>query len=228
MFPLNKNPGQDRADTRIDENASERVRMAIAPESGSGRSFARELRTVGQALEKFKISSFKLERERGVYLIRGAAPAGLTAAFSLIRYVRDLLRGGDAKRNLDRVIELSCSQSEIENLEAQEQAKRTDGDRQTDPYSLSQILRGVGTLLDARRARSLLEISFTEGRVAVLYVNADGRTEEERLDLDDYYDYWVKMLVCRHSRTDAAASEPTLYAPWEQDLKRHKLSRLPS
>jgi hypothetical protein len=228
MLPSNENPEQRKMNSMVDENASERSRIEIAAESGAGRSFARELRTVGQALERLKVNSFRLERRHDVYLIHVAAPAGLGAGFSLIQYVRDLLRGGDAKREGDRLIELSYSQLEIEHLESQEQAKRADADRQTDPYSPSQILRGVGTFLDARQARSLLEISFKDGCLAVLYVSADGRTEEERQDLEFYYDYWVKMVVCRNHRSAAAGGEPTLYAPWERDLRRHKLSRTPS
>jgi hypothetical protein len=197
------------------------VRITLPSESGPGRSYARELRTVGQALEKFKFSSFKIEQRDSVYSIRGDAPADLMATFSLVQFIRDLVRGSKSRRGANHAIELCYSHNEIEVFDAQERAKRADSKRLPDPYSISQILRGVGAYLDMRQASSLLEITFQDRWLTVLYCSSEGRSEREKQDLDYFYDYWVKMYLRRSNRAKAATpNEPTLYVQWEQDIRR--------
>lgn len=208
--------------------APEIVRITLPQEAGTNISYAKELRVVGQALEKFKFTAFKLERREGIYTIRGAASADLAATFSIIQFVRDIVRGGRSKRRANQPLELSYSQTEIENLDAQERAKRAHSDKLPDPYSISQILRGVGAFLDHREAVSLLTISYQDRWVTVVYNSVDGHTEQEKQDLDYFYDYWVKMYLRRSNRAKVAApSEPTLYVEWEQSRKEHKLSKVP-
>jgi len=200
--------------------APEVVRITLPKETGTHISYAKELRVVGQALEKFKFTAFKLERREGIYTIRGTVSADLAATFSMIQFVRENVRGGRSRRKANQPIELSYSQTEIENLDAQERAKRAHSDKLPDPYGISQILRGVGAFLDYRQAASLLTISYLERWVTVLYNSADGRTEQEKQDLDYFYDYWVKMYLRRSNRAKLpTSSEPTLYVQWEQDLK---------
>lgn len=214
-------------DSSADE-APELVRITLPLGAGADISYAKELRAVGQALEKFKFSAFNLERQEGVYTIRGAAPADLAATFSIIQLVRDIVRNSGSKRKDNQAVELSYSQSEVENLDAQERAKRAHSDKLPDPYSISQILRGVGAFLDHRQAVSLLAISYSEQFVTVQYDSVDGQTVEEKQDLDYFYDYWVKMYLRRSNRAKAAVpSEPTLYVEWEQKLRRHSISKLP-
>jgi hypothetical protein len=208
--------------------APELVRITLPLGTGTHISYAKELRAVGQALEKFKFSAFNLERQEGVYTIRATAPADLAATFSIIRLVRDIVRNSGSKRKDNQAVELSYSQSEVENLDAQERAKRAHSDKLPDPYSISQILRGVGAFLDHRQAVSLLAINYSEQFVTVHYDSVDGQTVEEKQDLDYFYDYWVKMYLRRSNRAKTAVrSEPTLYVEWEQKLKRHSISKLP-
>jgi hypothetical protein len=208
--------------------APEVVRITLPREAGAGTLYAKELRAVGQAFEKFKFNAFNLERREGVYTIHGTAPADLAATFSIIQFVRDIVRGGRSRRKANQPFELSYSQTEIENLDAQERAKRAHSDNLPDPYSISQILRGIGAFLDHRQAVSLITISYQDRWVTVVYNSVDGHTEQEKQDLDYFYDYWVKMYLRRSNRAKVAApSEPTLYVEWEQNLKRHTISKLP-
>jgi hypothetical protein len=204
------------------------VRITLPQETGTNISYAKELRVVGQALEKFKFTAFKLERREGIYTIRGTASADLAATFSIIQFVRDIVRGARSSRQANQPIELSYSLPEIENLDAQERAKRAHSDKLPDPYSISQILRGVGAFLDHRQAVSLATIGYQDRWVTVVYSSVDGHTEQEKQDLDYFYDYSVKMYLRRSNRVNVAApSEPTLYVDWEQSRKEYKLSKVP-
>jgi len=209
-------------------DAPEAVRITLPQETGTGISYAKKLRAVGQALEKFKFSAFNLERREAVYTIRGTAPADLAATFSIIQFVRDIVRGGRSRRKPNQPVELSYSHTEIEHLDAQERAKRAHSDKLPDPYSISQILRGVGAFLDHRQAVSLMTISYQDRWVTVVYNSVDGQTEQEKQDLDYFYDYWVKMYLRRSNRVKVTVpSEPTLYVEWEQNRKEHTLSKVP-
>ena len=66
-------------------------------------------------------------------------------------------------------IELTYSRPEIEVLDAQERAKRLEGNKLPDPYGVSQILRGVGALLDNRQAASVLAIDYQDQWVTMIY-----------------------------------------------------------
>lgn len=208
-------------------DAPDVLRIALPDDAANGPAYAKELRAVGQALEKFKFSDFDLERRDGLYTIRGTPSADLAATFSLIRFIRGLTSGGRSGRRGNRSVEISYSQAEIESLDTQERAKRANSDKLPDPYGISQILRGVGAFLDYRQAQSLLSIRYLDRWVTVQYRSADDRPEQEKQDLDYFYDYWVKMYLRRSNRPKlATSSEPTLYVQWEQDLKRHSISKL--
>jgi hypothetical protein len=152
----------------------------------------------------------------------------LHATFSLIQFIRDFARGGKSKARHERnQVKLSYSRAEIEALDALERAKRKEATRMPDPYAASQILRGVGTFLDNRHATAVLGITYRDQWVTVLYKTADGRVEQEKQDLEYFYDYWVKMYLRRSNRPRPdQPSEPTLYVEWEENAKAHRLSRL--
>ena len=203
------------------------VHITMPKHAGEEHRFAVELRAVGQAIEKFKFKGFKLARRNGVYTATGHGSADLEATFSLIHFIRNFVRGGKSGGSGNQ-IELTYSRAEIEALDAQERAKRKEGNKMPDPYSVSQILRGVGTFLDNRQAPSVLGISYQDQWVTVLYETRDGRIEQEKQDLEYFYDFWVKMYLRRSNRpAPDQAREPTLYVEWEENGKSHILSRLP-
>jgi hypothetical protein len=206
------------------------VQITLPKKTGGHGTFAVELRAVGQALEKFRFAAFKLARREGTYTISGSGSSDLETTFSLIQSIRDVVRGSRPKGKTGQSaspIALSYSRSEIDSLDSKERAKREQADKMPDPYSISQILRGVGTFLDNRHAASLLGISFQDQWVTVLYKTHDGRVEQEKQDLEYFYDFWVKMYLRRSNRAAPdQAREPTLYVEWEEDGKSHTESRL--
>ena len=205
------------------------VHITVPKDAGEEHRFAIELRAVGQALEKFKFKGFKLAERNGVYTVIGQG-SDLAATFSLIHFIRDFVRGGKSKGRSggsENQIELTYSQAEIEALDAQERAKRQEGNKTPDPYGVGQILRGVGAFLDNRQAASVLGISYQDEWVTTLYKTRDGRVEQDKQDLEYFYDFWVKMYLRRSNRAAPdQASEPTLYVKWEESGKSHTSSRL--
>jgi hypothetical protein len=172
------------------------------PQTDENR-FAVELRAIGQALEKFKLNRFKIAQRSGVYTITGDPSADLQTTFSLIQFIREFVRGGKLKSSSAEAgnqIELTYSRPEIEVLDAQERAKRLEVNKLPDPYGVSQVLRGVGALLDNRQAASVLAIDYQEQWVTILYEKRDGRIEEEKQNFDYLYDIWVKMYLRRSNR----------------------------
>ena len=217
-----KNPQSDSSET------PQVIQITSLKDAREEHRLAIELRAVGQALEKFKFKGFKLARRNEVYTVTGHG-SDLTATFSLIHFIRDFVRGGRSK---DRVgdsgnqIELTYSQTEIEALDAQERGKRKEANKTPNPYGVSQILRGVGTVLDNRQVASVLGINYQDEWVTMLYKSRDGRVEQEKQDLEYFYDFWVKMYLRRSNRVAPdQAREPTLYVEWEESGKSHTLSR---
>ncbi|HMF50483.1 MAG TPA: hypothetical protein VK603_17650 [Candidatus Saccharimonadales bacterium] len=204
------------------------VQITSPKQAGEEHRLAIELRAVGQALEKFKFKGFKLAKQNGVYTVTGQG-SDLAATFSLIHFIRDFVRGGKSKGRSDgsgNQIDLTYSQAEIEALDAQERAKRQEGNKTPDPYGVGQILRGVGAFLDNRQVASVLGISHQDEWITMLYKIRDGRVEQEKQDLEYFYDFWVKMYLRRSNRAAPdPAREPTLYVKWEESGKSHTLSR---
>jgi len=187
-------------------------------------SYAKELRALGQALEKQNFSSVDLEIEEGIYVVRGKATASREARSSFSRFIRDLICGANShltNKNGMHDMDLRYSPEEIERFESAGQAKRIASNKMPDPYSLSQILRGAGSFLDHRKETSLVGITIKDRWVTVRYETAEGRLEQAKQDLFYFYDYWVKMYLRRSSRPKAPPpTDPTLIVSWNGIEKR--------
>jgi hypothetical protein len=187
--------------------------------------FARQLRALGQALEKFSFSAFDLELKSGSYLVRGRAISTENVRFSFLRFVRELLRGTTARPMLscsDGQLDLCFSPEEIEKFDVRGRVKRQDASKMPDPYSISQILRGAGSYLDNRDVMSLIGISLKGKWVTVSYQTAEGRLEQAQQDLEYFYDYWVKMYLRRSNRAKVPPpSDPTVLVTWQGVQRAH-------
>ena len=182
-------------------------------------SYAKELRALGQALERHHFSSLELEVEGGIYLVRGKARVVKEAQSSLARLVRDLIYGYSAPAQEET--NLSFSAAAIDQLDCEGRSKRKASHQLPDPYSLSQILRGAGSYLDRRNETSLVGITLTDRWVTLRYKTAEGRLEQAKQDLVYFYDYWVKMYLRRSNRLQLPLqSEPSLFVTWEGIKKR--------
>jgi hypothetical protein len=194
------------------------------PLTGDGWNYAKELRTLGQALEAHQISSVELEIDSGVYFVHGKATASKPDQSSLARLVRDFLFGADpnsiVKEGND--VTLRYTTNEIQQLDDDGRAKRQDASRTPDPYSLSQVLRGAGAYLDNRHETKLVGVGINDRWVTLRYRTAEGRLEQAKEDIEYFFNYWVKMYLRRKNRTPVtpAPCDPTLVVTWE-GIKKH-------
>jgi hypothetical protein len=205
--------------------------QAAATPRRDQREFAKELRALGQAIEKFSFSAFDLQIDSGIYVVTGRAiMPEETVRFSFSRFVRELLRGSDPTATVTTKagqIDLRFTPEEIEKFDVRGRVKRQDAGKMPDPYSISQILRGAGSYLDNRDATSLVGITLKERWVTVSYQTAEGRLEQAKQDLEYFYNYWVKMYMRRSNRAKLPPSaDPTLFVSWEAIQKVHRLSNV--
>jgi hypothetical protein len=196
--------------------------------AADSRNFARELRALGQALEKFSFSAFDLELTSGAYLVKGMATSTDNLKFSFSRFVRELLRGSSARTTMTYTgsqIDLRFSPEEIERFDVRGKINRQDASKMPDPYSISQILRGAGSYLDNRDVTRLVGISLKGKWVTVSYQTVEGRLERAQQDLEYFYDYWVKMYLRRSNRVKPPLpSDPTVLVTWQGIQRAHGVS----
>ena len=185
--------------------------------------YAKELRTLGQALEAHQISAVELEIDSGVYFVHGKATTLRPGQTSIGRLVRAFLFGADsnsvAKDGDD--VTLRYTTSEIQQLDDEGRAKRTDSSKTPDPYSLSQVLRGAGAYLDNRHETKLVGVTVNDRWVTLRYRTVEGRLEQAKEDIEYFFNYWVKMYLRRKNRSQVKpAHDPTLVVTWE-GIKKH-------
>lgn len=182
------------------------------------KSFARQLRALGQAFEKFSLSAFDLEIRSGSYLVIGTATSIEHVKFSFSRVVRELLRGTYRRPNVTSTVgrfDWRFSPEDIEGFDLRGKSRRHDSSKMPDPHSVSQILRGAGSFLDHRNVANLVGISLKGRWVTVSYQTGEGRLERAQQDLEYFYDYWVKMYLRRSNRAKLPPpSEPTVLVTW--------------
>ena len=193
--------------------------------AADSKKFARQLRALGQALERFSFSTFDLELRSGTFLVTGTAISTVNFKFSFSRFVRELLRGCSATPMLacdGSQVDLRFSPEEIERFDMRGKVRRQDASKMPDPYSLSQILRGAGSYLDNRDVTELMGISLKGKWVTVSYQTAEGRLEQAQQDLEYFYDYWVKMYLRRSNRAKLPPpSDPTVLVTWKGIQRAH-------
>jgi hypothetical protein len=191
-------------------------------------TYAKELRTLGQDLEAHNLSSLDLEIEGGFYVIRGTAKPLKASESSLPQFLADLVYNfsfSSSQPNSTCEINLRYSPKDIEQLEAQGRARRKESRKMPDPFSLSQILRGAGSYLDARTETYLEGITVKEQFVCLRYKTADGRLEQAKQDIEYFYNYWIKMYLRRSNRPKLPPpNDPSLTVAWDSINKRLELT----
>ncbi len=195
--------------------------MLENPSRDSGcnsKDFARQLRALGQAIDKFGFSAFDLEIRDGTYLVIGKANPVEPTNFSLSRFVSECLRPlsiRPTRSGTDHQVDLRFLPQDIEQFDLRGKSRRQDSSKMPDPYSISQLLRGAGCYLDIRNVAKDVGISLEGRRVMVRYQTDQGCLIEARHDVEYFYDYWVKMYLRRSNRIKLTApSEPTVLVTW--------------
>lgn len=212
----------------VDKESDETRRDSEVRSGRAMPDFAKELRALGQALEKFQFSAFDLELKNGLYLVIGRTGTTDRIKFSFSRLLRELLHNIMPRTTFtysQDQMDLTFSPEEIQQFDERGKGKRQDPNKMPDPYSISQILRGAGSYLDNRDAARLSSISLRDKWMTVAYESVDGRLEQAKQDLEYFYDFWVKMYMRRSNRTQLQPpSEPTVFVTWAHH--RHQISNV--
>jgi hypothetical protein len=162
---------------QADDSLLNKLNVAQAHDANS---FAYQLRALGQALEKFNLSAFDLEVRSGSYVVMGKQIAIPRVRLSFSRFIRQLISGALSRAsvaNSDAPVDLRFSCEEIAQFDLLGKSQRQDSSKMSDPFRLSQILRGVGALLEYRNIANLLGISLRGKRVTVRYQTSKGILE---------------------------------------------------
>ena len=84
---------KDSANEVLIQDADRDLAQSSESRNRDTKSFAHQLRALGQALEKFSFSAFELELCSGGYLVTGKLNPVENVKFSFSRFARELLRG---------------------------------------------------------------------------------------------------------------------------------------
>jgi hypothetical protein len=190
----------------------------IGPATGGLMSgmigYAQPLRAIGQALETLNLTAFELEPTGDDYYVRGVLAATHPA----------LSQDGPTSERLSTVwgrlppreqenansettaaapmltpIELQYTPKDVDRLEQEGQARRTDVHRIPDTATLSQVLRCIGAYVNQKPAR-LVKIIRELDAVTIEYETSLGTQMRETFGTSALYDLWVRMYMQRAER----------------------------
>lgn len=173
-------------------------------------SDSQSLRAIGQDLEALHVKSFDVEKHDDSYIVwvkDEPLPPGKPAYQKLARTLLDTIRlklQGEPPAQKENsaptsswVNQLRYTSEDLDQLEQNGQARRTDPHRTPDGHSLSQLLRALGGYL-SRRSFRLQAISWREEFVSIVYQTPQGERELDNFRLDSIYDLWVHMYLRRN------------------------------
>ena len=180
-------------------------------------SYARDLRVVGQLLERRQITSADLVCVADAYIVRGIQISNDDSRFlsylsrRFIPRLYAILHGDFRPYLRSRIINLRYDLEEIVKADYLARCKRSSISSLPDPYSLSHILRSAGAYLDSRKNSSLIGISLQDRWVTIRFETAAGNPEETKQNLQYFYDYWVKMYLRRASQSQMQTADGNLH-----------------
>jgi hypothetical protein len=160
---------------------------------------ARNLRAIGQDLEARGITQFELTPVTDGYRVR--IPYGVTKVDETIE--TDSQGISHRRSASSRPLELTYSRAAIDRLDERGRAKRGTGSGIPDFFSLSQCLRALGVVIDAKRGE-LLQLdrntrTSTIPSIVVQYQTSTGERVREEHSLPNLYDYSVHLYKTRSS-----------------------------
>jgi hypothetical protein len=179
--------------------------------SAPTKSFARQLRALGQALERFSFSAFDLQIRNGSYLVIAKTDSPDRRALSFSQLIRQLLIWASFNRGFssqDREIQLRFSLEDLHDFDLHGQGRRNDGTKVPDPHSISQLLRGAGSYLDNRNIKEPVHIAFMGRSLMIDYEMDRGGAAQVEHDLDYVYDHSVNMYLRRSNRPKPSTPAP--------------------
>jgi hypothetical protein len=174
--------------------AKEEHSMPLAPASRA--SYSQSLRVIGQFLQTLKPKDFEIQLLQGEITVRlrvmeviiPPTPPKPKFSFRAPPPAPATTRETTSERRY--------SIQEIEELDREGQTKRVNTDAPTDFYSLSQMLRTVGSYVDHRHLR-LLDLNWDGSRLVLRLEGADGRSGTEEHAVSSFHDYFSRMYLRR-------------------------------
>lgn len=151
----------------------------------STKSYDQQLRNIGQSLEAQRIMIFELSHRGERFVVKGE-PEKETSLLATLRNWQKRRRSEGLSTSL------SFSGHDIEQLDCQGRANRSQANRLPDFHRLPNTLRTVGSYLDLKGAQ-LLEIHKRQLSLTILSRNKDGHPEYEERTIASFYDLFVRM-----------------------------------
>jgi hypothetical protein len=169
------------------------------------------LRAIGQGLESLSLEAFDLEVVDDTFTIQGTPTrkesekstisplnAFKKAFLSICHTSKNTSETPAAERvpGSSGSLRLQITQADIDKLEGDGQALRSDWERRPLSHSLPQVLRTVGWYVDHKKGQ-LLKISRNGETLSVSYTGWLGTEKVETLALMQIYDMWVHLYKRR-------------------------------
>ena len=148
-----------------------------------------ELRAIGQALEARDISVFELKRVADDYIVQGE-PDQIASFQSKLRNWLGRLRQGSTRESI------TFGLAEVERLSQIGRGKRSDSGRLPSFQSVSNILRTIGSYLDAKEAE-LLELDKRRISITLSYRDKAGEKQEEERTISSFHATFVELCAKR-------------------------------
>ena len=163
-------------------------RMAQGNSKAASQNYGRDLRAVGQALDRLNLTSFSLKRAGESYFIwiqYHAQAKPLQRTF-----------GSFTTRTPPMVPAFRLNPDDIARIEYAGQLRRQKTLSVSNGRKLTHMLRTLGEYINGRGER-LLGITWREPNVSVVIETAEGRRQIEEFRSDFLSDLWVRMYLRR-------------------------------
>jgi hypothetical protein len=174
------------------------------------------LRAIGQGLEALSVEQFELESTNAVFVVQGSATqkeAEKPNAGKLSAFKKALLEichiskttatsetpAGEAGAP-SRLLRLEFAEKDIDKLERDGQALRSDWSASPLAHSLPQLLRTIGWYVDHKEGQ-LKKVSKDGDSLMVSYLGSTGTEKTETFTLLQLYDMWVHLYKRRKGYT---------------------------
>lgn len=147
--------------------------------------YHRQLRSIGQSLEAQRIAVFELTC-RGEHIVVKGEPEKETSLLAALRNWQKQRRSDGLNSSL------TFTSQDIDELERQGRAQRSQANRLPDFHSLANTLRTVGWHLDLKNSE-LLEIHKRQLSLTILSRDKNGHPEFEERTLASFYELFLSL-----------------------------------
>jgi len=154
------------------------------------KTYDRQLRALGQSLEAQRIRIFELRQDGDQFIVKGE-PEQENSLLAKLRHWQMRNRASGTRASL------TFTPQDIEQLERQGRAQRSRLNRLPDFHSLANMLRLVGSHLDAKGAE-LIELHKKELSVTIVARNQSGHPELEERSIGSFYDLFTRLHAQRN------------------------------